>query len=89
MKADPYLWLQGIAKTTESKKKPAVNRYRLVNVVFSEQLRSALLQFGRPLTKDDLESRVKTNQKLYKFVPQSTTRGPSISTQSCILRSMS
>jgi hypothetical protein len=59
---EPDPWLQGLSKTTESKKKPAVNRYRLANVVLSEQLRPALLQFGLALTKDNLESSVKTNQ---------------------------
>jgi hypothetical protein len=41
---EPEAWLQGISKTTESKKKPAVSRYRLANVLSSEQLRPAVLQ---------------------------------------------
>jgi hypothetical protein len=60
---EPDPWLQGISKTIERRKKPAVNRYRLANVVVSEQLRPAVLHFGRALTKDDLETRVKNKSK--------------------------
>jgi hypothetical protein len=65
---EPDLWSKGVTKTTESNKKPPVSRYRLANVIFSDLLRPPVLQFGRALNKDELESRKKTNQKLYELV---------------------
>jgi hypothetical protein len=64
---EPDLWSKGVTKTTESNKKPPVNRYRLANVIFSDLLRPPVLQFGRTLNIDELESRKKTNQKLYEL----------------------
>jgi hypothetical protein len=66
---EPDPWLKEKSKkATEPKKKPSTNRYRLANVIFSESVRPAVLQYGRALTKDHLESNLKTNQKIYELV---------------------
>jgi hypothetical protein len=55
-------------KKADEKKKAFVNRFRLANFVSSDHLRSAVLQFGRALTKEGLDEGKKTNQKLYELV---------------------
>jgi hypothetical protein len=50
-------------------KKPAwVNRYRLANVVFSEECRPFVAERGKSLTREELDLGMKTDQKVYEKV---------------------
>jgi hypothetical protein len=62
-------------KATKPKKMPSTNRYRLANVIFSESVRPAVLQYGRALTKEHLESNLKPNQKIYELVALEYNKG--------------
>jgi hypothetical protein len=57
-----------LKKITDGYKPTAVNKYRLANVIFSEKLREPLLQKGRPLTREELDLRLKQDQRLFELV---------------------
>jgi hypothetical protein len=62
-------------KAIEPKEEPLTNRVRLANVIFSESVRPAVLQFGKALTKKHLESSLKTNQEVYELVASEYNKG--------------
>jgi hypothetical protein len=73
--AQPEVEAKNKKKATEGKKKPAINRHRLANVIFSESVRPAVLPFGKALKKNDLESNLETNQKVYELVASEYNKG--------------
>jgi hypothetical protein len=73
---EPDPWLkEKNKKATKPKKMPSTNRYRLANVIFSESVRPVVLQYGRALTKEHLESNLKPNQKIYELVALEYNKG--------------
>jgi hypothetical protein len=51
------------------KSKPAwINRYRLANVVFSEECRSVVANRGKSLTREELDLGLKTDQRIFEKV---------------------
>jgi hypothetical protein len=47
-----------------------VNRYWLANVVFSDGLRQAVLNRGQPLSQEELDLGLSTDQKLYELIAE-------------------
>jgi hypothetical protein len=52
----------------EKGKSPPVNRYRLANVVFSEECRQMVSNRGKTLQRPDLDIGLKTDQRVYEKV---------------------